>query len=123
MVGMLQPGQVRIKVDPVWVVMLDQVEFPVPFPFFNLLLASSCCFCRVMCFEPHQSVYTVARGEPRYSLDLVFPYSPGEFGGDTDIKGPIGFAGEKIDVKHRAVAQMDPGLRRENKTSYQSLAA
>src|SRR5437773_12547542 len=79
---------------------LYQVGLPIALPLLDLLFARHCCFGCLVRFEPDEPVYPVARGEPGYSLDLVFPYSPGEFGGDTE--GPIGLAREEIDIEHRA---------------------
>ena len=95
------------------IVALDRVDLPVAPPLFNLPLAPHRRFRRVVRLEPDKPINPISRCEPGHRPDLVFPYAPREFGSYPNIEGPIWFIREQINVEHRAVAEIGPGLRRD----------
>ena len=56
------------------VVALDQVEFPLAFPFLDLLLPADRRLDRLVRLEPHLSVDTIARGEAGHGLAFVLEH-------------------------------------------------
>src|SRR5205823_7568130 len=92
--------QVEIQIDPMRVVALDQVEFPLALPFLDLLFPADRRLDRVVRLEPDQSIDTIARCEAGHRLTLVLEHAPDEIGGHPHIKCSMGFACQQIDVEH-----------------------
>jgi hypothetical protein len=68
----------EITIDPMWVVLLDQLDLPNSFPPPDALFAFHRSFQSVVMFEPDRSVYAVFCGKSRNGLFLMFPYTPHE---------------------------------------------
>ena len=83
-----------------WVVPFKQIDFPVAFPFLELLLAAKRGSRRFVGLKPNQPLDLVSFREAGNESVLVFPNPPREIGSRADVKGPVGFAGEEIDVEH-----------------------
>jgi hypothetical protein len=55
---------------------LDQVDLPVPLPFFDLLFTLQCRASSLVRFEPNEPVDPVSLGEAGHDLVLVLPNPP-----------------------------------------------
>jgi hypothetical protein len=72
---------------------LEQIYFPVPLPFLDLLFAAKCRRLGFMGLKPNQSIDFVSLGEAGNQLVLVLPDSPYEIVRRADVKRPVRFAG------------------------------
>src|SRR5262249_46332937 len=91
---------VVVEIDPMRVGAFDQVEFPLAFPFLDLLFPANRTFDRIVQLEPDQLVNAIARCETRDGLALVLEHPLHEIGGHANIQRPVRLAREQIDVKH-----------------------
>src|SRR5713101_9531698 len=66
--------QVGIKINPVPIICLDQIDFPVSLPLLDLLFATQRRFVVVVNLKPNQPIHPVCRREPRHQLVFVLPY-------------------------------------------------
>lgn len=76
-----------MKVRPVRVVALQQIDFPIALPLFELLFTAKCVRGRV------------GRLEPNKPIVLILPNPSRKIGSRTDS---VRLAGKEMDVEHRA---------------------
>ena len=99
------------QVDPVRIVLLDQVNLPRAVPALELLLARNRVFHRRVKFVPDQKLAAIPPGE---ALDGAFSMLPNplrQVGRDADIQRAIASAGQDVHCRLK-VALHRPGLLR-----------
>ena len=97
---MLSRNEAGVQIGPVRVSVLDQIDFPIAFPFLDLLFSADRCLHRTVCLKPDRGVNTITRRKTWDSLALVLEYPLYEIGGYADIQRPVGFACQQVDVKY-----------------------
>ena len=76
--------------------MLDEVDFPGAAPFLEPALAGDGGFHGGVGLVPDEAVYAVLPGEAVHEVVPVLPYALNEVGGDADVEGAVGSAGEDV---------------------------
>jgi hypothetical protein len=89
-----------MKVDPMRIVVFDRVDLQVSLPFLKLLLAVKRSTPRLVNLKPYEPIDAVAFGEAGDGLFLVLPNPSRGVGCRADVKDPVEFTGEQIDVEH-----------------------
>ena len=92
-------SQPRRKVMPVWVSALDQVDFPLAVPSFELLLAQNGWFHLVEPFKVDELVDIVETGEAAGSTFAVLPQSANEVRRNADVKRATRLACKNVDAR------------------------
>ncbi len=67
---------VRVEIDPMRIVLFDELNFPSPFPTLDPFFTLHRCFQCVVTLEPDQSINAVLCSKPRDRVDLVLPHPP-----------------------------------------------
>src|SRR5947208_3021701 len=80
------PGNLRIKINPVRILFLDQRYFPGSRPFLETLFALDCMFDVVEDFEINQPGHLVLFGETLADFQLVLANAPDQIIRDADIE-------------------------------------
>ena len=92
-------SQSDCQIMPVRVVLLDQVDFPLPVPAFELLLTQDRAFHVAEHLEPDQSMDAVLAGEPASDALAMLVKSPHQVAGDADVERPARLARKDIDAR------------------------
>ena len=78
------------QIIPVRIVFFDELDFPVPPPALQPLLARNGVFDAAMLLEPDQPLDVILAGEARYLAVPVFHGPAQQVVGDVDIQRPWG---------------------------------
>src|SRR5712691_6292980 len=97
--------QAVIKIEPLWICLLDELKFPGSAPFFDLLLSEDCGVHAVVKFEIDKSVHVVSCGKSFDNARLVQPNSASKIAGYPDIKRSIAIACKKVNTRLFRVAK------------------
>jgi hypothetical protein len=107
-----------IEIDPLRVVLFDQLDLPVALPTLDPPFTDHRRFQCVVTFEPDQPIDVVFCGEPWNSLHLMVPHPPNKIGGGPDVQGSVRFTREHLYKKHWKDFGVGPGLRRESERKF-----
>lgn len=87
------------KINPFWVLTIDQIDFPLSAPVFKLFLARNRLLHPLKYLIVNKVADFVAGGEARYRIISVLPKSDDKIGSHTNIQRPIMSAGKDIDTR------------------------
>ena len=87
------------KIAPLWIALVDQVDFPLPVPPLQLLLAQDCRFHFTKQFIVNQPVDFMARSKTGQSIVPVLPHSPKQIGRNPNVKRAVMPAGQNINAR------------------------
>jgi hypothetical protein len=87
----------RIKIIPIWIVLLDELDLPRAIPFLQSLLAENCLLDVVELFEIYQSVNSILLREALDEPLSMLIDSSDQIVGHTDVKRAANPAGQDID--------------------------
>ena len=90
--SLLSRNEAGIQIGPVRVSVLDQIDFPIAFPFLEMLFSADRCLHRTVCLKPDRGVDAIARRKTWDNLALVLEYPLYEVRGYADVQRPVGFA-------------------------------
>ena len=87
------------QVRPVRVVLVDQIDLPLPMPTFQLLLTEDRRFHRAEQLEVNQRVDGVLRGEAGQGVVAMLPKARDEIGSNADVNRSVGLARKNVDAR------------------------
>ena len=87
---------VGVEVLPRLVGLLDEPEFPCPFPFFESAFTGDGGFHGGVGFVPDEGVYSALVGEAIDEVVFVLPDALCEVGGDAGVEGAVGCTGKDV---------------------------
>ena len=87
------------QVGPMRIARVEQIDFPLPMPALQLLLAQDCRFHFAEQFIVDEHVDCVARGEPRQRIVAMLPQARDEVGGDADVDCAVGLTRKDVDAR------------------------
>lgn len=88
----------RVGIEPVWVLALDEAQFPCAIPFLHLLFAQDGGLDVVGDFIIHQMVEVVFLGETFHAFLLVLMNTLYQVAGEADLQGAVALIGEDVDI-------------------------
>ncbi len=91
--------QFIVQIFPIWIAFLNQVQFPLPVPFFYLFLSGNCCFCRSMHLIPNQTMNSIFLRKTVSKIVSVFVNTLNQVRRDPRIKRTISFTAQHINNK------------------------
>jgi hypothetical protein len=93
------------------IVVLDEVDLPLPMPALKLLLAQDGSFHTIAHLEPDQDVDAIPGCEARNGFGSMLVKARDEIGRDTDIQRPVRLTGKNIDARLLLHHQTSPFRR------------
>src|SRR5207248_5186814 len=108
--GTSSRGKIRVEIQPIRIFAFDKLDFPDPFPFFDLLLSADCRLPVFMMLEPDEAIHTVLRGKTGDRFGFMFPNALREVGRHASKKGSVQFARKQINEEHRASPKWVPAF-------------
>jgi hypothetical protein len=89
----------RRQIMPIWILALDEIDFPLAMPAFELLLACDGRRHVIKLLKSDKMVDTVALGEAFDRPRPMLPKTRNQIGRDSDVERAIGAAGEDVDAR------------------------
>lgn len=86
------------QIVPIAVLVIHQIDLPLPMPAFELFFAPNRAFHVAKHLEVDQPVNPVSRGKAGYGASTMLPQPLEQTGGDADVERAVGRAGEDVDA-------------------------
>src|SRR5215469_15195103 len=103
------------KIAPLWIMALDQLQFPRTAPFLDALFAEDRVGHGFVKLDKHQPMHFVISNKSADSIRTVLPSAARNIACDTDVKRTIALAGEDVDARtlviHARSAALGPRFR------------
>ena len=96
------------EVVPFEILFLDQPDFPIPIPFFQLLLSADSRFGIIKRFDVYESCDAVLLDKHRPLAKAMFLESTPHIIRYSDVQRTVSFTGENVDVVRHEVC-IEPG--------------
>src|SRR5262245_53214812 len=100
-----------VKVDPVGIRPLDQIDLPLTAPLLELLLARDRVHGIVVAFEPDEKVHSMSRSESGNGVRSMLVHPTDQISGHADVERAVFAACKDVDVHDGRPLVMDSGLR------------
>lgn len=112
--GMVNPveisDQIFVKIPPIRIFLLNQIDFGLPMPRFKLLLPRDCGIHVSKLLEINQSVNTVLPSKTMNQIVPVLPYAFDQIAGYPNIQGTVSLACQNVNTRlfHRRCGVSHP---------------
>jgi hypothetical protein len=87
------------KISPMRVALVDQIDFPLPVPALQLLLAQDRQFHFAEHFKMNEAMHGVSRRKPRQHIIAMLPKPRDQVGCDTDVDRAVVLACKDVDAR------------------------